>query len=72
MTCVRVTFEDGVIYDYPFSKEELSVLTKSECLIKALAIAEDWHQHVAKECDMPESFVSRVEWFRYNFTFNRK
>lgn len=67
MNCVRVTFEDGVIYDYPFSKEEVSVLTKSECLIKALAIAEDWRKLVSRECSISESFVCRIEWHAYNF-----
>lgn len=72
MNCVRVTFEDGVIYDHPYSKEEMAVLSKSECLIKAIALAENWHTLVARECGMPESFVGRVEWYRYNFTFDRK
>ena len=67
MTVVRVTFEDGVIYDYPVSKEELSELTYSECLIKALAIAEDWRRLVSKECHISNSFVCHVEWFVYNF-----
>lgn len=65
MNCVRIIFDDGVIYDCPFSKEELDALTKSECLIKAITVADSWHALVSKECGMPESFICRVEWFKY-------
>lgn len=72
MNCVRVVFEDGVIYDHPYSKEEMAVITKSECLIKAMALAESWHTLVSRECNIPDSFVSRVEWFSYNFKEEKK
>jgi len=72
VNCVRVTFEDGIVYDYLFSSTEMFVLSKSECLIKALAIAEDWRKLVSRECNIRESFVSRIEWFSYNFNFKEE
>ena len=67
MNCVRVVFEDGVIYDHIFSREELAILTKSGCLVEALTLAEEWRKLISRECHTGESFVCRVEWYSYNF-----
>ena len=67
MNCVRVTFEDGVIYDHLFSEEELSIMSKSGCLVTALTLAEEWRNLISNECRTSESFIVRVEWYAYDF-----
>lgn len=67
MNTIRITFEDGIIYDWPVPKKLINKSTKLNLMINAAKIAEDWRRLVAEECSIKGSFITKIEWYAYNF-----
>lgn len=67
MNTIRITFEDGLIYDWCVPKVRLHQTTKLNLMIEAAKIAEDWRRLVAAECDVKDTFITKVEWYAYSF-----
>lgn len=66
MNTIRVTFEDGVIYDWPVPRGEIETESKSNLMVEAMNLAESWRNLVSAECDIENSFIVKVEWYAYN------
>lgn len=67
MNTIRVTFEDGIIYDWPVPKSLLDKSSKLHLMVEAAKIAEEWRTLVAAECSLKESFITKIEWYAYCF-----
>lgn len=67
MNTIRITFEDGIIYDWPVPQVRIDKLTKLDLLLEAAVIAEEWHRLAAAECSLKDSFITKIEWYAYNF-----
>lgn len=67
MNIIRVKFEDGVIYDWPVPNTMMNTCAKANLMIDAIKIAEEWRKLVVEECSIKDSFITRVEWYAYNF-----
>lgn len=72
MNVIRVTFEDGVIYDYVAMPDEIESNDKHLIMLHAVDAAYGWRRLVNMECGCKGSFITRVEWYSYNFNQNKE